>query len=306
MKNVKIDLKQIFLYLGMMLLVVNLSSCSDDDDAVITPVPTGTFALAADEYTVTDNTITLESINVDQTTWLTAVHSGSANTNDFIAEPVRLQQGNNTDVDLVFDEGAITDAEDGHEVVLRLYADNGSTTGSWDATDQALTNTETITVYAEDEGTMSFADFDTNADGTLDADEIQATYQNNFTEWDADEDGFLNSEEFYNTTFGNTDADDDDAISEEEWNAGFAGMYGAWSDDDFATFDADASGDLSRDEWNAVFAESEWFTTYDADASTSISEDEWNAGLFADWDTDASGTIDEDEYNVYSPYAMGW
>lgn len=306
MKNVKIDLKQLFLYLGMLMLVVNLTSCSDDDDAVVTPTPTGSFALAGDEYTVTNNTITLESVTVGQTSWLTAVHAGSETTNDFIAEPVRLQQGNNTNVQLVFDEGAITNAEEGQEVVLRLFADTGTSTGSWDATDQAITTTETITVFAEDSGTATFADFDTNGDGTLDRDEVPATYQNNFAEWDADEDGSLSSEEFYNTTFRNTDADRDDGISEEEWNTGFAGMYGAWNDDDFATFDADADGSLSNDEWNTAFAESDWFTTYDADADTFVTEDEWNTGLFGDWDTNDDDVIDEDEYNLYSPYVSTW
>lgn len=306
MKNVKIDLKQLFLYLGMMLLAVNFSSCSDDDDAVVTPVPTGSFTLAEDEYTVSNNTIILESITVGQSSWLAAVDAGSENTNDFIADPVRLQEGTNTNVELEFDEGAISDDAEGQEIVLRLFADNGATTGSWDATDQSITTTETITVFAEDAGTATFADFDTDGDGTLDADEVPATYQNNFTDWDVDEDGSLSSEEFYNTAFANTDADDDDAISEEEWDTGFAGMYGAWSEDDFATFDADASGSLSNDEWNTTFTESDWFTTYDADADTYVTEDEWNTGLFGDWDTNDDDVIDENEYNLYSPYVRTW
>lgn len=306
MKNEK-NLKKLMFYVGMMLLVVNFSSCDDDDDNddVITPVPTGSFTLADDEYTLSNNTIILESITVGQSSWLTAVHEGNETTNDFIAGPVRLQEGTNTNVELEFDEGAITDADEGQQVVLILFADNGGTPGSWDTADQALANTETITVVAE-ASTVSFADFDTNDDGTLDANEVPATYQNNFTEWDADGDGSLSSEEFYNTTFGNTDADDDDGISREEWDAGFAAMFGGWNDDDFETFDADADGSLSMDEWNTAFAESEWFGTYDADADTWVTEDEWNTGLFGDWDTNDDDFIDEDEFNVYSPYVMTW
>ncbi len=299
------NLKKLMLYVGMLFLVLGFNSCSDDDDGTVNPAPTGTFALAADEYTLTDNTITLESIDVGQSSWLTAVLAGSANANDFIAVPVKLQSGVNTDVELEFDEGAITDAEEGHEVILKLFADNGAVANSWDASDGAISNTETITVFAE-ASAMSFADFDTDSSGSLDADEVPATYQNNFTEWDADDDGSLSSEEFYNTGFANTDADDDDGISEEEWDAGFAAMFGGWNDDDFATFDADANGTLSNDEWNTAFAESDWFDTYDADTNTFVTEAEWDAGLFADWDTNDDDLINEDEFNVYSPYVMGW
>ena len=298
------NLKKLMFYVGILFLIVGFNSCSDDDDGTITPLPTGSFALAGDEYTLMDNTITLESVTVGQTSWLTAVDAGSAGSNDFLADPVKLQQGANTDVDLVFDEGAITDDGEGQQVVLKLYADNGATTGSWDATDMAISGTETITVFAE--ASASFADFDTDTSGSLDADEVPATYQNNFDEWDADGDGSLSSEEFYNTAFANTDADDDDGISSEEWDAGFAAMFGTWSEDDFDTFDTDGDGNLTGDEWNDVFAESDWFTTYDANADTLVSEDEWDAGLFGDWDMNDDDLIDEEEFNIYSPYVMAW
>lgn len=301
MKNGK-NLKKFMLYAGMLLMLVAFNSCSDDDDGTITPLPTGTFNLASDEYTLMDNTIVLESITVGQTSWLTAVNVGSEATNNFIADPVKLQQGENTDVELVFDEGAISDDGEGQQIVLRLYDDTGSTAGSWDSSDRAIAETETITVF---EASESFADFDIDENGTLDADEILATYQNNFEEWDADGDG-LDSEEFYNTTFANTDADDDDSISAEEWDAGFAAMFGGWIDDDFDTFDDNADDVLSLDEWNIAFADSEWFDTYDENADTLVSEDEWDAGLFADWDTTDDDLIDEDEFNVYSPYVMTW
>lgn len=304
MKNAK-NLKNLLLYVGIFFLMLGFNSCSDDDDGTVVPNPTGTFALASDEYTLSDNSITLESITVGQSSWLTAVHAGSESSTDFIADPVRLQSGANTNVVLVFDEGAITDDGEGQQVVLKLYADNGGTPNSWDATDQAITGTETITVF-DDDSTDAFAGFDTDGDGTLSPEEVSGTYQNNFTEWDADEDGNLSSEEFYNAVFGNTDADDDDGISQDEWDAGFAAMYGGWNDDDFETFDADGDGSLSNDEWNDAFAESEWFNTYDANTDTFVSEEEWDAGLFGDWDTDDNDVIDEDEYNVYGPYVTAW
>lgn len=311
MKNVR-NLKKLMLYVGALFLVFGFNSCSDDDDG--TPIVQATGMIQVDDQqTLSGNTLTVQNVTVGQDSWLAAVSVGDENTNNFIAQPVSVQEGTNSNVQLTFDENAITDDGSGQQVVLKLYADNqtSGTQGQWDASDEPIKDnnvlvTETITVFAESSGTAAFADFDTNADGSLDVNEVPATYQNNFTEWDADGDGSLSSAEFYNTTFFNTDADNDDAVSEEEWNTGFAGMFGNWSNDDFATFDADADGMLSSDEWNQVFAESQWFETYDADADTFVTEDEWDAGLFGDWDTNDDNIIDENEFNIYSPYVATW
>lgn len=311
MKKVK-NLKKLMLYVGVVFLMMGFYSCSDDDDGTPRVEASGMIQVD-DNQTLSGNTLTVQSVTVGQDSWLAAVAVGDENTNDFIAQPVMVQEGTRSNVQLTFDENAITDDGTGQQVVLKLYADNqnSGTQGQWDAADEPITNnnvlvTKTITVFAEDSGTSAFANFDINGDGSLDADEVPATYENNFTEWDVDADGSLSSEEFYNTTFFNTDADDDDAISEEEWNTGFAAMYGNWSEDDFATFDADADGMLSNDEWNSVFAESQWFETYDADSDTYVTEAEWDAGLFADWDTNADAMIDQTEFDIYSPYVVNW
>ena len=308
MKNVK-DLKKLMLYAGVLFLALGMFSCSDDDDGDVVIEPTG-IIVVDDEQTLTNNAITVNSVTVGQDSWLAAVAVGNENTNTFIAQPVSVEEGINTNVQLTFDENVITDNEVGQQVVLKLYADNQSsgTQGEWDSSDQPIKDnnvlvTETITVFAED---ATFADFDTNSDGTLDMDEVPATYENNFAEWDVDDSGSLSSEEFYNTVFGNTDTDDDDFISEDEWNLGYAGLFGNWSTDDFATFDADEDGVLSSEEWNTVFADSDWFETYDADADTFVTEAEWDTGLFGDWDTDDDDLISETEYDLYSPYVLTW
>lgn len=299
------------MYVGVLFLSIGLTSCSDDDDGTLIVTPTGMIQVD-DQQTLSGNSITVQSVTVGQDSWLAAVAIGEENTNDFIAQPVMVEEGTNTNVQLTFDENAITD-ETGQQVVLKLYADNtiDGTPGQWDPSDEPIRDnnmlvTQTITVFPEDSGSSAFAQFDTDGDGMLDVDEVPATYQNNFTEWDADGDGSLSSEEFYNTTFANTDADNDDFISEEEWNSGFAGMFGNWSEDDFSTFDTDADGRLSSDEWNAVFSESQWFETYDADSDAFVTEAEWDTGLFGDWDTDDDTQISENEFYLYRPYVERW
>ena len=313
MKEVLKNFKHYSVYLMVFCMAFSLQSCSNDDDGVAEIEPTGLFEVG-EEFTLSGNSITLESITVEQDSWLVAVEPGNEDTNTFIADPVMLEDGLNTDIELTFDEGAITDDGSGQDVVLKLYADDPTqgTPGEWDSMDEPITNTnnvlltETITVFAEDDGTATFADFDTNNDGMLDNTEVTGIYENNFEEWDTNDDDVLSQDEFNTTTFSLTDMNDDDGIDEAEWNDGYSSFFGNWNEDDFATFDEDSDGWLDPTEWNNAFADSEWFGTFDANADDSLDEDEWDTGLFNDWDTDDNEEIDEDEFNVFSDFTMDW
>ena len=300
------------MYLAIFFAVFSLASCSDDDDGVIQIDPTAVL-MVDDEQTLTaNNTFTVQTVTVGQDSWLVAVNSGDENTDNFISDPVMVEEGTHTDVEVTLDADAVSDDGSGQEIVLKLYADNPTegTLGEWDEFDEPILDdndvlvTETITVFADN--TMEFSDFDANSDGSLDATEVPNIYENNFEEWDADGDGSLSEEEFNNTTFSLTDMDDDDALTEEEWNDGFESFFGNWTEDDFATFDANADGSVTSDEWNTIFGDSEWFTTFDADENSMVTEDEWDAGLFDDWDANDDDAVDEDEFNVFAPFAGMW
>ena len=308
-------LKKIGLFLGALFLTLSFSSCSDDDDhETLIPVrrPTGSFDIEEMQI-MTGNTIRLENITVGQNSWLVAVNSGEEETNNFIAGPLMLQEGQHSNIQLTFEEGAITEGDTGHLVILKLYEDarNRGASGAWDAQDQPIRaiNGELImaeiTVIYEDISPY-FAAFDINSDGYLDAVEILATYYNKFSDWDDDGDGSLIHEEFYSTTFANTDADDDDEINEEEWNIGLSGMYAKWSGNDFVAIDTNSDNIIDISEWNAIFNDSGWFEFYDSDSNTSVSEEEWNAGLFGDWDPDDNNLIDETEFSLYRAYTLSW
>lgn len=302
-------------YLGIMFLSVGLVSCDSDDDA-LEPDPEPTGSITATDQTITGNTIMVQSVTVGQTSWLVAVRAGDENTDNFITDPVRVDEGMNSDVQLTLNDDVNLDTgETGTQISLKLYEDNPNqgTQGEWDPFDEPIFDDndvlaiETITVFMEDETTTAFNQFDANADGMLDPEEVSGTYVNNFSAWDADGDGFLDEEEFSTTTFGNTDADDDDLVSEEEWDIGTTGMFGNYVDEeDFDAWDVDGDGFLEYDEWNTGFADTEWFTTYDADATGTITETEWDEGLFGDWDTDDDDMVNLDEYRAYSPYTERW
>ena len=308
------------LYAGIFLLAMGFTSCSNDDDIneivdVTNGFPTG-FIWIDDWQSLSGNILTVPSVKVGQDSWLAAVPKGEEISNNFIAQPVMVEKGTTSNVQLTFEESVVNYTQKYAEVVLKLYADNQNAgiRGEWDEFDKpiALANNvlviKTIVIMADLTDYIPFRHyFDRNGDGTLDLQEFSETYPSYFYEiWDMDGDGYLDREEFYNTHFLNADFDWDNSISPGEWNDGYLRMFGNWADKDFAPNDEDKNGKLSKDEWNKIFEESDWFETYDADSNNFVTQIELNKGFFRDWDLNGDGKIDEDEYNNYYPYVINW
>ncbi|MEP6259931.1 MAG: EF-hand domain-containing protein [Gillisia sp.] len=314
------QIKKFRLIAGIFLLVMGFTGCSNDDDLkevleVTAGLPTGYIWI--DEWkSLTGNILTVPSVKVGQQSWLAAVPKGEEISNNFIAQPVLVEEGTTSNVQLTFDESVVDYTRQFAEVVLKLYADNPNEGiwGEWDEFDKpiVLANNvlviKTLTIIVDLTDYVPFRHyFDRNEDGTLDLEEFSETYPNYFQDiWDADGDGYLDKEEFYNTHFINADYDWNNEISLGEWNEGHLRMFANWTDKEFSVYDEDKNGKLSKEEWNKIFEASEWFETYDADSNNLVTQIELHNGFFNDWDLNNDGKIDEEEYNKYYPYVSNW
>lgn len=297
------------MYFILALFAVGLTGCNGDDDVdnIIDPEdPTGT--IVAVDQDLMDDTIVVQSVSVDQDSWLVAVKASAVNT--VISDTVMVEEGVKTNVILTIDDSELTGGAAGTEIMLKLFADNpdAGTQGELDSADKEVENedgtsaSETITVFTSPE----FSDFDTNEDGVLDNTEVTGIYENNFDEWDTDDDGELSFNEFNTTTFSLVDMDNSGGIDVEEWDEGLISFFGNWNEDTFETLDIDGNDSLSTDEWREAFVNTGWFDTYDTNDNDTLDEDEWDAGLFDDWDADGNNEIDEDEFDIFSGFAMKW
>ncbi|WP_051286546.1 hypothetical protein [Salinimicrobium terrae] len=160
----------------------------------------------------------------------------------------------------------------------------------------------------DDEVVVSrFGDYDLDDDGLWSSDEFGEAYDEDWTVWDVDADGYLDDNEFYTTYYGWVDTDDDNLISEDEWNVGYTYLYEDYAAiGDFGEYDLDDDGFLDDDEWLEGWGDSVWFKNYDLDDDGLVGNDEWDEGLFGLWDEDEDGFWDEDEYNTYSVYYDTW
>lgn len=293
---------------GIFLLAIGFTSCSDDDINVFVNdtegIPTG-IILIDDWQSLSGNVLTVPSVKVGQDSWLTAVAEGEETLNNFIAQPVMIEEGTTTNVQLTFEETVIYDIDNGHQVVLKLYADNlnGGTIGEWDTSDEPikLANNElmvrTITLYPDFSTFNWFAYYDSNGDGFLTANEILRTYPNAFDFYDKDH---LTPDEFYFMMFLSTNTNYyDDGITEAEWKDAHLRMFHNWAEDNFPNYDKDGNEFLDYEEWQEIFEESGWFENYDTNSNNLLTEEELNKGYFSDWDLNNDGIIDNDEFNHY-------
>lgn len=300
------------LFAVLYILVVGFTGCSDDDE---NENPLGTIQVAAEQI-ISENTLIIPVVSVGQDSWLTAVQVGDENTNDFIAQPVLVKKGTTADVKLIIDESIFPLPVEGHQIVLKLYADNlnGGTPGQWDPSDEPIKNnnvmvTKTITVFAAGPDAYTFAWYDTNDDGVLDKEEALESYNfgNYFHNyWDTNQDDFLNKDEFYHTFFTNADNEYSNSLSQEEWNTNYPKLLNHWTDTNFSSADINKDNVLSKEEWLTIFEESGWFESYDSNDNSLVSLEEWHNGLFKEWDINLTNFIEQEEFEGYFPVVVSW
>lgn len=121
-------------------------------------------------------------------------------------------------------------------------------------------------------GAVSLLGVACEADYDEEAEEVGWEDEEVFDDWDADDDDALSEEEFSDNVdwFESYDENDDGVLTEAEYQTGFAEDFGKASD----------------------------FDTYDTDGNGEITEEEFNTGLFEDLDQDDDDLIGEDEWGV--------
>lgn len=149
----------------------------------------------------------------------------------------------------------------------------------------------------EPEVAEGFAEFDEDNDGMWNEEEFMASNDQGFGEWDENQDDALDNNEFYNVSFNTADVNGDGTLDQNEWMDARQNMAGDYlEEDDWDLFDANDDDLIDDTEWNEGLADSDWFGTFDADDDELVDNDEWNTGLFDDWDMNDDGFLDEEEW----------
>ena len=97
-----------------------------------------------------------------------------------------------------------------------------------------------------------------------------------FSNFDQDSDTELSEDELATGLYNSWDADDNDQLTQAEYDAGVATVNGFPDDtDDFDTWDEDDSGMLSENEFASGFSETRAFDDWDLNDSETLDADEF-------------------------------
>lgn len=173
------------------------------------------------------------------------------------------------------------------------------------AEDEIVEDTETGAELTTPDARPPYADWDVDSDAQLARDEFGDWTRERgvFTEWDYDQNSTIGEEEFAGGMLGIWDDNDDEMLSETEWNDN----VGDWFDEDHSTFaawDANADGSLTRDELRQGFVDTEWFGDWDMTDDNELDENEFSDGFFGLFDEDRSGYLDENEWAATDHWTM--
>lgn len=148
-----------------------------------------------------------------------------------------------------------------------------------------------ITAEVVDE---EFQQWNKDANAYLSRDEFDSGVVSLFDEWDVDGDGDLSEEEVREGIWGTLDANDDDLITDNEWDAGwFEGTFA-----DFTNWDDDGNEALTQDEFDGVWNEADLFAEWDDDNDDRLTQNEFGSTLFALWDDNDDDFITVNEWGL--------
>lgn len=164
MKNVMINLgnnfKNYSVYFGIFFLALGLTSCSDDDDGVITPPEIPMGSVSASDQTVTGDSLTVDNVQAETDAWLVVRRTDE--NGELISNAVFIEENTNTSMTVMLNQtwsDGVT--QEGETIVLLLYRDDGD--GVYDSSDDnvLLTNeqgnaTDSILITTSAQGSEAF------------------------------------------------------------------------------------------------------------------------------------------------------
>ncbi len=144
-------------------------------------------------------------------------------------------------------------------------------------------------------GEYDFDEWDTNRDGQLSFDEFTEGFTDTYDRWDEDRDDNVVVDELATGLFSDWDRDNSTTLSQDEFNDRFfSGPMEQFAD--FSLWDANEDDAIDEDEFLSGWRFSGLFDTWNQDDQEGLTIDELGRGLFDAWDGDGDGALGDNEF----------
>jgi hypothetical protein len=153
----------------------------------------------------------------------------------------------------------------------------------------------------EDDG--FFSEWDANDDDYVDEEELYGRMNTDPEiipdDWDTENDGVIDEDDWGSMVYTTGDLNEDLEWTEDEWNEFTANWedvnWGNWND-----WDADGDEILSEEEWETGIADQGWFDDWDLDGDDELNTEELGGYAYDYYDTDNDGLLTEEEFDAYA------
>ncbi|MDN3687566.1 EF-hand domain-containing protein [Cyclobacterium jeungdonense] len=147
---------------------------------------------------------------------------------------------------------------------------------------------------------LNFSDFDKDDDGWIEKEEFRTVFTANYwDDWNNVDNSYLDDEDFYTFNYALIDTDDDDLLTEEEWTYGYDYYYGDYLKDgydSFEAYDVDGDGYIEYTEYYDGLYDTDYYVTWDIDKDTYLSQEELAENVFENWDLNDTGLMSRSEF----------
>lgn len=145
----------------------------------------------------------------------------------------------------------------------------------------------------------SFNEWDKDGSDRVSIDEFQSRFiENYYSDWNVNDDEYLDDEDFYLMTFRILDTNDDEMLAPSEAKWGYDYLYGDYVDYE-VTVREDSEEEMDFENFYDLVYDTDYFSDYDADSDTYLSEAELANSIFETWDIDGNGYLSRNEFNTF-------
>ena len=149
-------------------------------------------------------------------------------------------------------------------------------------------------------GNLSFKDFDRNDNMIIEQTEFVEAFTAYYVDdWNSIDNDYLNDENFYSFMYRDIDTDQNEKLSEPEWQMAYNKYFKDYVLLNYDDIDVDVDGYILYNEYNIVMTGTQLFNDWDFDNNGVINQIEMGRGMFNRWDKDNSGFIDLEEYHEF-------